>query len=222
MNFDRRRAVSPIIATLLLIAIAVAAGVLVYVYVNSLSGGLTGSNGNQVAQQMQLQAYSFTSVGGTGVSSTNWVVDVFIENVGGSAVTISNIYYDGTALNEWYNTGGSYDRYLQVDTSGGNCFAAIPGGVLITGNNAASQTTSGNGASCSTAGAAQNCSTHICIDTGATAANQVETLTLASQSSNQLIFALNAQATAGTSHTIKIVTSSGGVAVFSVVAGRTG
>ena len=52
MKFSRR-AVSPIIATLLLIAIAVAAGVLVYVYVNSLSGNLTSSNGNQVTHQSQ-------------------------------------------------------------------------------------------------------------------------------------------------------------------------
>jgi len=232
MKFSHRRAVSPIIASLLLIAIAVAAGIIVYVYVNSLAGGLTGSNGNQVAQQVQLQAYSFTSVSGTGPSSTNWVIDASMENVGSSSVTISSIYYDGTALTEWYcgtspcpGTGsGTYDRYLQVDTSGGNCFAAIPANVLITGNNAASQTTSGSGSVCGNAGAAQNCSVghQICIDTGATAANQAETLTLSAQSTNQLIIGLNAAATSGTSHTIKIVTANGGQAVFTVVAGRTG
>lgn len=41
MNFQRRRGVSVIIATLLLIAIAVAAGIIVYVFVNGLAGNLT-------------------------------------------------------------------------------------------------------------------------------------------------------------------------------------
>jgi flagellin-like protein len=227
MKFSRRRAVSPIIASLLLIAIAVAAGIIVYVYVNSLAGNLTGSSGNQVAQQIQLQAYKFTSVSGTGPSSTNVVVDVFLENVGSSSVTISAIYFDGTALTEWFTNAGppiAYDEVLQVDGSGGNCFAAIPGNVLITGSASASAATSGNGSLCGTVGAAQNCSAGhaICVDTGATAANQAETLTLSAQSTNQIVIGLNAAATSGTSHTVKIVTANGGQAVFSVVAGRSG
>src|SRR5271169_2267586 len=114
MDFTTRKAVSPIIASLLLIAIAVAAGIIVYVYVNSLAGNLTGSGGSQLAQQVQLQAYSFTSVSGTGPSSANWVIDASMENVGSSSVTISAIYYDGTALTEWFTTTASYYRVLQV------------------------------------------------------------------------------------------------------------
>ncbi len=45
MQITARKAVSPIIATLLLIAIAVAAGIIVYVYVNSLCGNVTGGGG---------------------------------------------------------------------------------------------------------------------------------------------------------------------------------
>ena len=119
MKFTRRRAVSPIIASLLLIAIAVAAGIIVYVYVNSLAGGLTGSGGGQETQQIQLQAYKFTSISGTGPASTNWIVDAFLENTGSSSVTISSIYVDGTALTEWFTNAGppvAYDEFLKSDS----------------------------------------------------------------------------------------------------------
>lgn len=81
-----RPAVSPIIATLLLIAIAVAAGIVVYVYVNGLAGGLTQAGGQQVSEQVSMDAYSFSTLG-----SPSFVV----RNVGGSTVTISSVFYDG-------------------------------------------------------------------------------------------------------------------------------
>ncbi len=59
MHVTVRKAVSPIIATLLLIAIAVAAGIIVYVYVNSLAGGLTSGGGQQVSEQLSLDAYNY-------------------------------------------------------------------------------------------------------------------------------------------------------------------
>jgi flagellin-like protein len=201
MNFSRRRAVSPIIATLLLIAIAVAAGVLVYVYVNSLSGNLTSSNGQQVTQQMQLHSYSF------------------LENVGGASVSISAIYFDGTALTEWYVTGGNYGQYNMLPNSAQNCFMAIP----TTVNPAtviSTQSDSGSPSSCTAVPSSQACTApNVCLNlAGATA----ETLTLATQSSVQLVIGLNTAQTAGTTHTVKVLTTSGGVSVFSVVTGRSG
>ena len=220
MNFSRRRAVSPIIATLLLIAIAVAAGIIVYVYVNSLSGGLTSGGGQQVSQQLQLQAYSFTGVSGTAVSTNGVIVDVSLENTGSSSITISSIYFDGTALTNFGTTSGSYYPYFELSTAA-NCFAVIPSGVALTAyNSATSVTTSGSTAACGVTGAQTNCSTVSCVQTAAGA--QSETLTLAAQNSNQLIISLSSAATAGTSHTVKIVTANGGVTVFSIVAGRTG
>ncbi len=115
MKFSRRRAVSPIIASLLLIAIAVAAGIIVYVYVNSLAGNLTSSGGNQVSQQIQLQAYSFNTAG----SGTGQFIDLNIENVGSSAVSISQVYVDGTALTEWgTGTTGTYGKYFDIPNLG--------------------------------------------------------------------------------------------------------
>jgi len=45
---NNRRAVSPVIATLLLIAIAVAAAIIVYAFVTGLIGGLTSSSGSSL------------------------------------------------------------------------------------------------------------------------------------------------------------------------------
>src|SRR5208282_3364000 len=117
MKFSRRRAVSPIIATLLLIAIAVAAGIIVYVYVNSLAGGLTSGGGQQVSSQIQLQAYSFTGITSTSVSSNGVIGEAFLENTGSSSATISAIYFDGAALTQWYTTGTpAYEQYFVVPT----------------------------------------------------------------------------------------------------------
>jgi len=87
MQFRRRRAVSPIIATLLLIAIAVAAGIIVYVFVNSISGNLTQQGGQQVSEQLSMDAYTFPAA-----STTPSFV---LRNVGSASVTITSIYYDG-------------------------------------------------------------------------------------------------------------------------------
>jgi flagellin-like protein len=222
MKFTHRRAVSPIIATLLLIAIAVASGIIVYVYVNSLAGGLTSGGGTQVSSQLQLQAYSFTGISGTSATSNGVVADVFLENTGSSSLTISSVYFDGTALTQWFTTGAPlYKQYLLVPTSGGNCFAVVPTSTTLAAYTSATGVdASGATAACGTETAvAVTCSTVICLNT---ASGQVPTLTLAAQSTNQLVIGLNAAVTSGTSHQLKIVASNGGVSVFTVVAGRTG
>jgi archaeal type IV pilus assembly protein PilA len=86
MQVAERRAVSPIIATLLLIAIAVAAGIIVYVFTSSITGNLTQSGGQQVADQVSMDAYSFGTL-------TNPIM--VLRNVGSSSVTITSVYFDG-------------------------------------------------------------------------------------------------------------------------------
>ena len=95
---QRRRAVSPIIATLLLIAISVAAGVLVYVFTSGIAGTLTNSHVNQLTEQISLDAYNFQS------SPPNYLT-MYLRNTGTGAVTISAVYFDG-ALANWYGTCG--------------------------------------------------------------------------------------------------------------------
>ncbi len=87
MNTERRRAVSPVIATLLLIAIAVAAGIIVYVYVNSLAGGLTSGGGQQVSEQLSMDAYNYKTIA-SGVT-------IEVRNTGSSSVTIGTVFFDG-------------------------------------------------------------------------------------------------------------------------------
>jgi len=84
MQLTARKAVSPIIATLLLIAIAVAAGIIVYVFTSSITGNLTQSGGQQVSEQISMDAYSFPAS-----------PVLVLRNVGGASLTINQIYYDG-------------------------------------------------------------------------------------------------------------------------------
>ncbi len=102
---DTRRpsfGVSPIIATLLLIAITVAAGVIVYVFVSGAIGNLTGGGGGQqTAQQLELTAYasstSATSCGSLTATTGSCIVISF-KNTGSSSATIDSIYINGVAL----------------------------------------------------------------------------------------------------------------------------
>ncbi len=223
MKLQERRAISPIIATLLLIAISVAAGIIVYVFTTGLSGTLTGGGGTQVTQQLQLQAYTFNPLPG-GSIGTGQVVNFFLKNVGSSSVTIGSLYFDGNQLIEWGTLAGSYNRELMVpSTAGQNCFAAIPTSVTGVVGQTASQTQAGSGTTTTCTGTNVSptaCSaTNFCIDLGAA---QTETLTMSAQTAAQFFVSLPTVQTAGSSHTLKVVTSTGGQYVFSVIVGRNG
>jgi len=88
MQPTARKAVSPIIATLLLIAIAVAAGIIVYVFTSSLSGNLAQGGGQQVSEQVSMDAYSFPSTPGTAPV-------IVLRNVGSGSVSINQMFFDG-------------------------------------------------------------------------------------------------------------------------------
>jgi flagellin-like protein len=80
-----KKAVSPVIATLLMIAIAVAASIIVYVWSMGLLGGLMQSGGgSQTAEQLILEAYN----GQTGL---------VLRNVGTRDINVTACYLDGTA-----------------------------------------------------------------------------------------------------------------------------
>ncbi len=82
-----RRGVSTIIAALLLIAIAVAAGVLLYVFSIGLMGSLQGSGGQQTKDQVILEAYSWTGA----------PLVLNLRNTGATTVslTTANYYVNG-------------------------------------------------------------------------------------------------------------------------------
>lgn len=162
MQTTARKAVSPIIATLLLIAIAVAAGIIVYVYVNSLAGGLTQGGGQQVSDQLQMDAYVYIS-GGSGS------LTITIRDVGSSTVQVSSIFFDGTLAGTINSVAGSTCSPTATSSPYGTC---APGQTLTM---------------------------------------KMTTIPAGVQT-----------AASGTSHTIKILTATGGTSTFTVIAGRTG
>jgi archaeal type IV pilus assembly protein PilA len=115
MRFTARKAVSPIIATLLLIAIAVAAGIIVYVFVNSISGNLTQQGGQQVADQVSMDAYTYPSAGTAPV--------IVLRNVGSTSITLSAIYFDGNLCQA---AGVTCTSAPVLTTAGGCTLTALP------------------------------------------------------------------------------------------------
>ena len=87
------KAVSQVIAALLLIAISVAAAVLVYVFSIGLLGSLQTGGGQQAKQQVIMEAYSWPVATGSPVTLT-------LRNVGPAAVEFSDAFINGQ------NTGG--------------------------------------------------------------------------------------------------------------------
>jgi len=80
-----RKAISPVIATLLMIAIAVAASILVYVWSMGLVGSLQGTGGQQTREQLIMEAYVATATPFT----------LYIRNVGPTTSVIAAVYVEG-------------------------------------------------------------------------------------------------------------------------------
>ncbi len=83
-----RKAVSPVIATLLMIAIAVAAAILVYVWSMGLIGTLQTGGGEQVKEQLMMEAYDWTATG---------TLKIHLRNVGTTEVVVAAVYVEGVS-----------------------------------------------------------------------------------------------------------------------------
>ncbi len=83
-----KKAVSPVIATLLMIAIAVASGTLVYVWSMGMVGTLQSSGGQQTKHQLIMEAYR--------AQGTPWTFNV--RNTGSSTIQIASVYVNGTKV----------------------------------------------------------------------------------------------------------------------------
>lgn len=95
------RAVANIIAALLLIAIAVAAAVLLYVFSIGLLGSLGSSGGQQTKEQVIMEAYSWTG------ACTAGSIALTLRNVGPAAVNLANADYFVNGIKATSATGGS-------------------------------------------------------------------------------------------------------------------
>lgn len=89
-----KKGISPIIATLLLILIAIAAGVVVYAYVLGFVGNSTGNSGGQIAQ-LSIDQITFSS------SASTVPVQAFLRNRGPVADSFTaNFYVTSSSLNQ--------------------------------------------------------------------------------------------------------------------------
>ena len=91
------RAVSNIVAALLLIAIAVAAAVLLYVFSIGLLGSLGSSGGQQTKEQVIMEAYTFPTSGTLTVTLRN--VGSASEALGTADYFVNGIVASGTGCN---------------------------------------------------------------------------------------------------------------------------
>jgi len=81
-----RKAVSPVISVLLMVAVAVAAAILVYVWGMGLIGTLQTGGGSQTREQVELDAYNWKDPG---------TLSLYLRNVGASDVTVDAVYIGG-------------------------------------------------------------------------------------------------------------------------------
>jgi flagellin-like protein len=198
MKFQRKRGVSVIIATLLLIAITVSAAVIVYVFVGGLAGNLTRNGGQPVTEHLNIQSYNFELSPGT-CACAQQVLEIFLLNPGPATTIISAVYFDGALLT------------LSTPFEG----AAALSGLNDNAYTAPSTTTVGdytNGVCTATAGAAGD----ICFTNTAT------DVTYAVGAVGQIVITFNSAVAYGSGHTVKVVSSTGAVNVFTVEAGIAG
>ena len=85
MNIRKRKAISPLITTLLLIAIAVAASVLTYSWVMS----MVGSQSAQAQTQVRVENVNWHGAAGTPNTAASY--EVVIRNTGSVAATVESI-----------------------------------------------------------------------------------------------------------------------------------
>jgi flagellin-like protein len=97
MKFQRRRGVSVVIATLLMIAITVSAAVIVYVFVGGLAGNLTRNGGQSVTEKLNIQSFNFEISPGT-CGCAQEVLEMYFLNPGPASTIISAVYFDGVLL----------------------------------------------------------------------------------------------------------------------------
>lgn len=110
-----KKAFSAIIAALILMLIAVAAGVVVYAYVMGWIGGV----------QTNPPGQGIIVIDSINANATTNMVDVYVRNVGTVSVTVSSIYIDdvkATVLNE-----------LLIPTANVEQIAVTPGVDLVEG-----------------------------------------------------------------------------------------
>jgi FlaG/FlaF family flagellin (archaellin) len=102
------KAVSQVIAALLLIAISVAAAVLVYVFSIGLLGSLQSSGGQQAKQQLIMEAYNWNN------ASPPTLLVLTVRDVGPAQIQVADVFINGVAVAPSAH-GGGFNALLQLN-----------------------------------------------------------------------------------------------------------
>ncbi len=120
--FTEKRAFSPVIASLILMLLAVAAGVVVYSYTMGWIGGATGAPGGTPGE-MQFDSIK--------IDSSDSTITMYVRNTGSKDLTIDYIYIDGTGYIETHanvtctpSLAVNTVQSIVVDTTGTVSFTA--------------------------------------------------------------------------------------------------
>lgn len=193
MKLDRRRGVSVLVATLLLIAISVSAAVIVYVFLGGIAANLTQNGGEQVNERLGLQSYTFAISPGT-CGCAMQIIEIFLLNNGPATTTISAVYVNGVLI-----------------TWGGATLPTSATPKTLTANSwfgATAQSTLGGTSTPS-----------FYFNGTPTPANQEQ---YTPTSTGQVVIALSTAGTYGSGYTVKVVSTTGATNVYSVIAGEEG
>ena len=198
MKFERRRGVSVIIATLMLIAISVAAGIILYVFMGGLAGAFTQNGGQPVTEKLIIQSYNFElSPGACGCSQE--VLQMFLLNPGPATTKISAVYFNGVLM----TLTSPFENAQALSVLNDEAFTA-PSSALVQDFT--------NGLCTATAGTAGE----ICFTT------TTPDVTYAPTTVGQVVITFSSTVTYGSGNTVKIVSSTGAVNVFTVESGIAG
>lgn len=114
------KALSPVVASIILIAVTVAVSVVVAAWMGGMTIGLMGS-----AEQAAITNVQFTD-GGTGVDS----IAVTIQNTGDASVTIGSVFVDNAPIDPDSVTG---EGVAIPKSTTGTVTISLPTGTLVSG-----------------------------------------------------------------------------------------
>jgi len=120
----RKKALSPVIAMLLLVATAVAASIITSVWSMSLLGGLMGTGGSQTKEQLIMESYDWRILSS---------MKIVVRNVGTTSVSVAAVYVDGMTPSSGFTpstltVGDAISYTLSVTatyTSGASCVLKV-------------------------------------------------------------------------------------------------
>ena len=201
MKFQRKRGVSVIVATLLLIAISVSAAIIVYVFVGGLAGNLTQNGGQPVTEKLIIQSFNF-ALTPTSCACVQQILEIFLLNNGPAITKVSAVYFDGVL--QTLAAAPTANTALAT----GNAYYTSAAGEIQDFTTAACTATAGTaGDFCSTVAGSATHGFGQLYNVGDT---------------GQLIIAFSSAEAYGVGHTVKVVSSTGAQNVYTVEAGISG